>query len=162
MNAITQPTILVADLDTGTLAQTVRILSELEFTVFSAVCYSSAMSAAMKLDLDLLICDVTVQHCNAGHDLIAEVHRLPDNTDVPIIFTSSGQGPDVIRRQHDFGGAYHIKKPLESEVLKEIVDCALWLPHLVQSHINKPHFPANPAVFPASASGPVIANQTAF
>jgi CheY-like chemotaxis protein len=140
MNAISQPSILVADLDTAALAQTVRLLSQFDYSVFSAVCYSSAMSAAMKLDLDLVICDASIQHCQSGQDLIEDVRQLPGRSDVPVVFTSAGQGPDVIRRQHDFGGAYHIKKPLDPIALKEIVEGALWLPHLVHSHINRPHF----------------------
>lgn len=152
MNALTIPKILVADLDTAALSQTVRILSELDYTVFSAVCWSSAKSAAMKLDLDLFICDHSIQQSSVGQDLIAEIHRLPNRSDVPVIFTSVGQESGVIRRQHDFGGAYHIKKPLDPVVLKEIVDGALWLPHLVESHINRPHFPLPGATISQSMS----------
>ena len=145
MNAFYKPTILVADLDTGALAQTVRILSQFDYTVFSAVCYASALSAATKLDLDLFICDLSIKQCESGKDLISDIHDLPNRSDVPIIFTSAGQGPGVIRRQYGFGGAYHIKKPLDTVVLKELVDGALWMPHLVHSHINRPHFQTSTA-----------------
>ena len=140
MNAISKPSILVADLDPGALAQSVRVLAQFDYTVFSAVCYSSAISAAMKLELDLIICDASVQNCQPGHDLIGDIHRLPGRCDVPVVFTSRGQEPDVIRRQHNFGGAYHIKQPLDPVAMKEIIDSALWMPHLVNTHVKAPHF----------------------
>ena len=146
MTATQHPSILVADLDTAALAKTVRILNQFGYTAFSALCYWSAMSAASKLDLDLLICDLSIWKCEPGHDLVKDIHAIPARADVPVIFTSQGQGPDVIRRQHDFGGAYHIKKPLDTVAFKEIIDGALWMPHLVQTHIiNRPHFGINPA-----------------
>ena len=140
MNDFAKPSILVADLDTASLAQTVRILCQFDYTVFSAVCYSSAISAAMKLELDLIVCDYSVRNCQPGRDLVADIHELPGRNDVPVIFTSAVQEPDVIRRQHDFGGAYHIKKPLDAKAIKEIVDGALWMPHLVTTHVKRPHF----------------------
>lgn len=140
MNTIIKPTILVADTDPAALAQTIRILSSNDYNVFSAVCHASAMSAAMKLELDLVICDLTLWMGIPGQDLIADIHQLPDREDVPVIFTSTGQGPNIIRRQHDFGGAYHLKKPLDTIVLSELVEKALWMPHLVRSHVKAPHF----------------------
>lgn len=140
MNTSIKPTILVADTDPTALAQTIRILTCNDYNVFSAVCHSSAMSAAMKLNLDLVICDLTLWMGTPGQDMIADIHELPEREDVPVIFTSTGQGPNVIRRQHDFGGAYHLKKPLDAVVLSELVEKALWMPHLVRTHVNRPHF----------------------
>ncbi len=164
MSAFNKPIILVADTDPTALAQTIRILGSSDYHVFSAVCHSSAMSAAMKLELDLVICDLSLWVGTPGQDLIADIHALPEREDVPVIFTSRGQGPNVIRRQHDFGGAYHLKKPLDTMVLTELVEKALWMPHLVKSHINRPHFVKGarasgtfPAVeMPESSTVPIV------
>ena len=32
------------------------------------------------------------------------------------------------------GGSYYLRKPFDPEVLLELVDKALWMPHLVHSH----------------------------
>lgn len=146
-------TILVADADPTALAQTIRILNRDDFNVFSAICNASALSAAMKLEVDVIVCDLSLWVGATGKDLVAEIHELPGREDVPIVFTSSGQGPDVIRRQHDFGGAYHLKKPFTPEVLLEFVERALWMPHLINSHIRKPHFQSQlsrPAIPPGA------------
>jgi len=146
-------TILVADANPTELAQTIRILSRDDFNVFSAVCNASALSAAKKLEVDVIVCDLSLWMGATGKDLVAEIHEVPGRADVPIVFTSSGQRPDIIRRQHEFGGAYHLKKPFAPEVLLEFVERALWMPHLVNSHIQKPHFqskPSRPAIPPGA------------
>ena len=140
MNTNPIPTILVADKDTAALSQTIRILDCTKFNTFSANCHASALSAAARLDLDLVICDLKLWVGIPGRDLVADIHRLPNCSDVPVIFTSAGQEADVIRRKHDFGGAYHIKKPFDAPVFLELVERALWMPHLVNTHVCKPHF----------------------
>jgi CheY-like chemotaxis protein len=149
MKTKTLPVVLVADADPTALAQTIRILSGDQYNVFSAVCQSSALSAAMKLEIDLLLCDLSLAMGERCRDLVSDIHRLPNRSEVPVIFTSSGQGPDVIRRQHDFGGAYHVRKPFDPVVLIELVERALWMPHLVQAHIKTPHFNLNSTAVPA-------------
>lgn len=146
-------TILVADADPTALAQTIRVLNRDDFNVFSAICNASALSAARKLDVDVIVCDLSLWMGATGKDLVAEIHEIPGREDVPIVFTSSGQRPDIIRRQHEFGGAYHLRKPFAPEVLLEFVERALWMPHLVNSHIQKPHFhtrSARPAIPPGA------------
>jgi DNA-binding NarL/FixJ family response regulator len=56
--------------------------------------------------------------------------------DVPVMFISASQLPDIVRRSHEAGGAYYLRKPLDPEVLVELIDKALWMPHLVQSRLS--------------------------
>ncbi len=57
-------------------------------------------------------------------------------SDVPLMFISSSQRPDIIRRTHEAGGAYYLRKPFDPEVLIELVNKALWMPHLVKTRIE--------------------------
>jgi DNA-binding NarL/FixJ family response regulator len=57
--------------------------------------------------------------------------------DVPVMFVSSTQLPDIVRRSHEAGAAYYLRKPLDPDVLVELVGKALWLPHLVQSRLSR-------------------------
>jgi DNA-binding NarL/FixJ family response regulator len=75
--------------------------------------------------------------------------------DVPMMFVSATQLPDIVRRSHDAGGAYYLRKPLDPEVLVELVGKALWLPHLVQSRLAM-HQPKNQPV-PAPSARPSAA-----
>ncbi|MBI2479174.1 MAG: response regulator [Planctomycetia bacterium] len=61
--------------------------------------------------------------------------------DVPVLFVSSAQMPDIIRRTHDAGGTYYLRKPFDPDVLIELVGKALWMPHLVKSRFER-HEPA--------------------
>jgi DNA-binding NarL/FixJ family response regulator len=62
--------------------------------------------------------------------------------DVPVMFVSRTQLPDIIRRSHDAGAAYYLRKPLDPEVLTELVSKALWLPHLVRAQVTRRDEPA--------------------
>jgi CheY-like chemotaxis protein len=52
-------------------------------------------------------------------------------SDVPVMFLSGAQIPDIIRRSHAAGGTYYLRKPFDPHVLVELVDKAMWIPHLV-------------------------------
>jgi CheY-like chemotaxis protein len=49
------------------------------------------------------------------------------------MFLSGAQIPDIIRRSHAAGGTYYLRKPFDPEVLVELVQKALWMPHLASS-----------------------------
>lgn len=140
MNSLLKPVILVADVDSIALDQTVSVFNPRDFRVFTADCRESALVTAQTVQLDLLLLDLAVDAMDVGHNLIEEIHSIPDQSEVPVIFTSAGQVPDVIHRQHGFGGAYHIRKPFDPTVMITLVERALWMPHLVQSHVSRPHF----------------------
>ena len=69
------------------------------------------------------------------------------------MFISSSQLPDIIRRSHDAGGAYYLRKPLDPEVLIDLVSKALWLPHLVQSRLAMHEPAAQPVPPPRKRAG---------
>lgn len=143
MNPMTKPNILVADADPIQLGQTVSALAPAHFQIFTAVSRESAFSTAQIISIDLLLVDLGLAVEGLPSGLVDEIHDLPDRSDVPVIFTSPGQGPDVIRRQHEFGGAFHIKTPFDPTVMITLIERVLWMPHLIQSHVAKPHFSLN-------------------
>jgi CheY-like chemotaxis protein len=96
----------------------------------------AALKAARALSLDLIICDVNLAG-ESGLELCREIRCEPGLEDVPVLFMSASQLPDIIRRAHDAGGAYYLRKPFDPEVLIELVDKALWLPHLVNTRVRQ-------------------------
>lgn len=137
MNSITREPaeILLIDGDISALAMTARTLDEAGHIVYQARDRMAALKIARTEALDLFICDVNLGGEN-GLDLCRELRRLPGMQDVPVMFVSSNQLPDIIRRSHDAGGAYYLRKPLDPEVLIDLVSKALWLPQLVQSRLS--------------------------
>ena len=83
----------------------------------------------------LIISDINLQ----GHSGLEMCERMKENeamADVPVMFLSGAQIPDIIRRSHAVGGTYYLRKPFDPEVLVELVDKALWMPHLIANRAN--------------------------
>lgn len=138
--------ILVIDDDSLTLIGTASTLDTAGYECHCAQDAEAARKAARSLSLDLIVCDVTIHH-ESGLELCRELRQLNNNSDTPVLFVSSNQAPDIIRRTHDAGGAYYLRKPFDPEVLIELVGKALWMPHLVQSRMQRiePARPVRPS-----------------
>jgi len=87
--------------------------------------------------------------------LTALIRQHEEKSDLPVMYVSTGQSSGVIRRVHDFGAAFHLKKPIDEPVMIELVGKALWMPHLVRNQIEQktmkqPHvsFAQNPLADP--------------
>lgn len=144
MTTPAKPTILVIDDHPDDLAQATRILNPKDYSVVTADGFEAAIAKAAAYEIDLLLCDTAFNSRGRERDLISEILSLPNRAEIPVIFTSSGQAAGVIRRQHRFGGAYHVKKPFDSAVLITLIERALWMPHFVQAYLSRPHFEVGP------------------
>jgi two-component system chemotaxis response regulator CheY len=146
--------ILLVDDDVLAMTATAATLHQAGYIVHQARERQAALKAGRTLALDLVICDVNLAG-ESGLELCRELRKLPGMEDVPMMFVSATQLPDIVRRSHDAGGAYYLRKPLDPDVLVELVGKALWLPHLVQSRLAM-HQPA-PQSVPAPSSRPSAA-----
>src|SRR5262245_39890966 len=126
--------ILLVDDDPQALASATTALDSAGHIVYQASDRISALRIARAEALDLVICDVNIG-ADSGLELSRELRRLPGMQDVPVMFVSRTQLPDIVRRSHEAGAAYYLRKPLDPDVLIDLVGKALWLPHLVQTRI---------------------------
>ena len=125
--------ILIVDHDPYTLLGTAATLDLAGHACHCARDRQAAVKAARAIALDLVICDVHLGG-DSGLEVCRELRRLPGMQDVPVMFVSATQLPDVVRRSHEAGAAYYLRKPFDPAVLVELVGKALWLPHLVTSN----------------------------
>lgn len=95
-----------------------------------------AVKLARRIEPDLLICDINLDG-ESGLELCQEIKSQPPLDQIPVIFLSGAQIPDVIRRAHAVGGTYYLRKPFDPTVILELIDKALWMPHLVAAHAGK-------------------------
>jgi CheY-like chemotaxis protein len=154
MTKLSDPVILVVDSDPVSVATTRTILDCQKYKVHSAQDFDSALVLAAGLNLDLVITDIRIGERN-GTELIQEMRLIPGRSDVPVMFACASQAPGVIRRTHEFGAAFHLRKPFDPFVLLELVERALWMPHLVHHHleqIKRPYFPFVSSPIPATTS----------
>ena len=128
--------ILIIDHDPITLTGIAAVLNMSGYECHCARDRVAATKAVNTLALDLIICDVSLAG-ESGLDLCQDLRQQPGLEDVPLMFISAAQAPDIVRKSHDAGGAYYLRKPFDPEVLIELVGRALWMPHLVQSRVQR-------------------------
>jgi len=159
MKGLTSPVILVIDSDPLTMTGIAASLYARQYEIYCAGDCAAAIKAAETLALDLIICDTNLRG-EDGVSLVGQLHQIPERADVPVMYLSSAQLPDVILRTHRHGSSYHLRKPIDSKLLLDLVEKALWMPHLVKSHINRPHIPlsafANPGATQSANLGSFV------
>ena len=124
-----QITILAIDADTVASAQLSAILAEAGYACRCATTACAAAEVVRDAVPDLIICDVNL----AGHSGTAACQQLrcaAGLDEVPLMFLSAMQSPDIIRRSNAAGGTYYLRKPFDPKVLVELVEKALLVPHL--------------------------------
>ncbi len=158
MNTSSIATVLVIDPDALSLNTISSTLRAANYDVEIAQDRKDALKAAEFKMLDLIICDERVD-ISCGIATIKEIRSHRHCYDTPIMYMSTSQAPDVIHRSHDFGAAYHLRKPIDPAVLLDLVEAALWQLPLIneqvrQQKLRQPHF-AIPSVKVNTATDPV-------
>jgi len=131
-----QPMILVIDSELEVLGELAAVLSGAGYACHCSNSAQAAMQFAKDNSPDLIISDVNLGG-HSGLELCEQIKQDESLADVPVMFLSGAQTPDIIRRSHAAGGSYYLRKPFDPEVLLELVDKALWMPHLVASHASQ-------------------------
>ncbi|HMO13336.1 MAG TPA: response regulator [Pirellulaceae bacterium] len=137
-------TILVIDPDSLALTAISATLHAAGYSVSIAQDANAALQAAQTELLDLVICDERVDDSD-GVETIMSIRSQKNCWDIPIMYLSRHQAVDVIHRSHDFGAAYHLRKPVDPQALLDLVDTALWQLPLIneqvrQQKLRQPHF----------------------
>jgi CheY-like chemotaxis protein len=137
MNSMLQATdkavVLVIDDDPEVVAGLAKVLSSAGYVSHCCRDAESAIESVRQTAPDLIISDINLAG-QSGLQLCERIKRDEGLLDVPFMFLSGAQIPDIIRRSHEAGGTYYLRKPFDPQVLLELVDKALWMPHLVASH----------------------------
>ncbi len=132
MNSLEQgrSSILAIDDDASVLADLAATLSGAGYTCHCCPDADAARVMATSIKPDLIISDINIGE-QSGLELCEQLKQESGLADVPVMFLSGAQIPDIIRRSHAVGGTYYLRKPCDPQVLLELVDKAMWLPHLV-------------------------------
>jgi CheY-like chemotaxis protein len=94
--------LLVIDSDPLTMMGTAAVLDMAGYACHCARDRQAAVKAARAIALDLVICDVNLGG-DSGLDVCRELRLLPGMQDVPVMFVSASQLPDIVRRSHEAG-----------------------------------------------------------
>jgi CheY-like chemotaxis protein len=121
------PLVLVIDDKKELLEQMTSLLSAEQIECRCCPTSEEAIVAAQETPPSLIICDVNLQGAG-GLETCRRIKELPGMEDVPTMFLSGVQLPDIIRRSHEAGGIYCLRKPFDPKVLMELIDQALGAP----------------------------------
>ena len=144
----TIPQILIVDSDNATLSEIQQSLQRLGCAMFATTHSQQALDVAAREVLSLVICDRLIQ-ADTGVRLTSLIRSVPQNTDVPFLFTSPLQIPDVISRRVDDRNSFFVRKSFEHEAFATLVEIAMLkpqsipvvgTPHLINSPISAQAF----------------------
>ncbi len=131
-----QPLILVVDDEPEVLEGVSIILTANGFRCRCCTNAADAIAAAEESHPDLIVSDINLDG-ESGLEMCEQIQQNLLLHDVPVMFLSGAQIPDIIRRSHAVGGTYYLRKPFDPEVLIELIQKALWMPHLVAQHVDR-------------------------
>ncbi len=130
-----QPSVLVIDDEPEVLREVAAVMESAGYTCCCCATEADALAAVRDNPPDLIIADTNL-HGQSGLALCERIKEDPALRNVPVMFLSAAQTPDIIRRSQAVGGAYSLRKPFASDVLLELAANALWLPPLVDSPLG--------------------------
>jgi len=130
-----QPLILAVDHQPETLAELATVLSGAGYRCRLCTTPEDALAATVDEVPDLIIAEVHLGAAS-GLEMCERIKQRPALADVPVMFLSGTQIPDIIRRSHAVGGSYYIRKPFDPAVLVELIEKAVWLPRLCSAQVS--------------------------
>ncbi len=116
--------VLAIDSEKAGLLHLGEVLSGAGFNCHCAADAGSAASAARQNHPDLIISNVNLAG-DSGLTICDRIKREIGLGNVPVLFLSSAQAADVVRRSNALGGTYYLRKPFDATVLLELVARAL-------------------------------------
>ena len=129
--------VLAVDDEADVVAGIALILAKAGYCCVTATGMTAAFDLARQLRPDLIISDINLAG-ESGFELCEQIADEPELSEVPVVFLSGAQIPDVVRaRCTRAGGTYYLRKPFDPGVLEELVEKALWMPQLVNDRVQK-------------------------
>jgi CheY-like chemotaxis protein len=123
-------TILAIDDQPEVLAQIAEIAKNSGYLCHCVPDAHSAEEVARETTPDLIVADVNLSG-HSGLTVCEEIKEHIGHQEVQVMFLSSSQGPDIIRRAHASGGSYYLRKPFDSAVFVQLVEKTRMIAHLV-------------------------------
>ncbi len=101
-----------------------------------------ALEAILQGQFDLIV--LSIDAVDAGRAFADRLRSTPATDELPIIFLV----PQTARQQlgclESVGGIYSLFKPIDPYALIELVDKAVWMPHVAKARVSPPNLHAAP------------------
>ena len=135
--------VLVVDASPVSLIAMAGVLDSQGFECVCARSHAAAIKALQTEPQDVLVCDVG-DDPDAALTLVDHLREQPHHESLPVVLIASAQWAGLERKAERLGAVHTLFKPIDPASLLAVVDQALWMPHLVQTHRRRGTRPAQP------------------
>ncbi len=135
--------LLVVDPSPITLLGTAGVLDSFGYTCYCARTSAAALQAAAEHQLDGVVMDVGGD-AEAALELVPELRRQAGESALPWIFIADQRWVGLEKRCEQLPAVRCLFKPIDPNVLRDLVDQALWLPQLETNHRRRGGRPLRP------------------
>lgn len=127
-------TVLVVDRDPLMLTAMASILDMQGHRALLARTEEIAKQAINENELDLIV--LAIEELSAGCEFAQRLRSLEKTRDVPVIFLVPHLTAEWQTRLHAHGGVYSLLQPVDPHALIDLVDKAIWMPHVANSKLG--------------------------
>jgi putative two-component system response regulator len=118
------PLVLVIDHEQTVLEEVTAVLASANIACHCCTEPDDALATAAKTPPALILCDTSL-FGESGPETCERIRKQPGLEDVPVMFLSTAQSPDIIRRSHGANSTYCVRKPFSPDVLLGLIDSVL-------------------------------------
>ncbi len=111
--------VLLVD-DSGVILRNMKALIEDSYEVVMAVSGKTAMAALERGKPDLILLDYEMPEMN-GVETLKAIREIDDYKDIPIVFLTGADTPDVVEMLTDTGCEGYILKPTNKPTILETI-----------------------------------------
>ena len=139
----TPATILVVDPSPITLLGTAGVLDSFGYACYCARDASAALQVPQQSTLDAVVIDVA-DDAEAALQLVTDLRLASGNADLPCFLIADVSWSGLEKRCESLGWTRCVYKPIDPNVLRDLMDQALWMPQLESSHRRRGTRPTRP------------------
>jgi CheY-like chemotaxis protein len=129
------PLVLVIDEDRQSLEKMAATLDSANIAHHCCSRPDEAFAAAVQTPPDLILCDTNL-FGESGPETCERIKQQPGLEHVPVMFLSTAQVPDIIRRSHGANSTYSLRKPFAADALIGLIDAAIGVGSAAELGIN--------------------------
>jgi PleD family two-component response regulator len=128
--------ILVVDRDPLMLTAMASVLDMQGHRALLARTEEVAMKAIDSNELDLIV--LAIDDLSSGCEFAQRLRSHDKTRDVPVIFLVPQLTAEWSSRLHAHGGVYSLLQPIDPHALIDLVERAIWMPHVAKAKIGAP------------------------
>lgn len=135
--------VLVVDPNPITLVAMAGVLDSEGFACMCARTHNAALKAVQEEPHDLVVCDVA-DDAQAALDLLCKLREHDGMQSLGAVLIADARWSGLESKTERLPATHCLFKPIDPKTLLAVVDQAMWMPHLVETHRRRGTRPSRP------------------